>query len=862
MSKKVAIVAVHGVGKHLPGETQEAIVDLLLSLPARGPYGSARQYTPFEAVGIRIPLQPVQTCSGPSIPEKRTLWQRLTHLYEEQSVKFANRAESSKKVLPGEAGLAFTEQLLRDYAGGEDGNVYQTSCLHGRKLSDDTDVDVYEVLWSDLAKPNNTVIRFFLSLFQLILHIASLSRLAIDTGAAEAYGGLWRVFRAVHRYAVRLFQIFIPLVEVLLLIAVGACLIEVCSATRGNILVPIALGAAGAIAGGVVWITRARREVLDKPSVWAVYALLLVAAGAAIPLLVLFLFGLHGSAAGVRSDVAGALLFWLIPGFGFLFWLSTLYDGQRKGVFWTAMLFYGASLVTFGWFLRQASLSPVRETQVVVLATLWTAQLLLSAGRLLWGLMVVCAILSSLLGGLAWRDMRRRKPDGPEWGRARAAVRTSRLALALPTILFLSTTLLIWAACLEGTQKLLPAGEPIFSSAVVRQATGVPWYGQLEKWLLLPPRHLADPLQGAPATQAGQQDYAFRVLAWTMGYHLPVTLTLVAITVFLLAWWVLPSVLTEGPLRRGVRKPPRDTSDAVCLRMGTWLSRGLDATTVVTMMLFTAIFLVPIAYKICLSETLEDAFFERMTLGIVVNPLVGFALLATIAKGAQTVLATILDVDTYLRTTPIHATPRATIFERYISTLRYVRSYRDAQGRGYDSVVIFAHSLGALISGDLLHYLQSDFGKKEWYSEPAAGPRFTTIPITLMTVGNPARQLLNRSFPYLYDWVRTNPDNGKKPLPAPLAQGAAAIEDDALPKPEDLGLVHWINAYRSGDYVGRSLWLDEWFYRPAHSAANPVPTLIASPNGGREEMCIGAGAHCHYMDDTAPDIAFKLHSLL
>jgi hypothetical protein len=129
-------------------------------------------------------------------------------------------------------------------------------------------------------------------------------------------------------------------------------------------------------------------------------------------------------------------------------------------------------------------------------------------------------------------------------------------------------------------------------------------------------------------------------------------------------------------------------------------------------------------------------------------------------------------------------------------------------------------------------------------------------------MGNPARQLLNRFFPYLYDWVRPIPDNGMHMLPGPLNRDEAEISNSAMPDPDKLGLACWINAYRSGDYVGRSLWLDEWYYRPAHSTENPDPSVIASKDGTRQEMCIGAGAHIHYMDDTAPDIAWKLDSLL
>ena len=78
--------------------------------------------------------------------------------------------------------------------------------------------------------------------------------------------------------------------------------------------------------------------------------------------------------------------------------------------------------------------------------------------------------------------------------------------------------------------------------------------------------------------------------------HLPITAGLVSVAVFLLLWWTLPSVFTEGIPRRGDNKAPRDTADDVSKRMGTWLSRGLDATSVLTLLLWTSTFLVPIVY--------------------------------------------------------------------------------------------------------------------------------------------------------------------------------------------------------------------------------------------------------------------------
>ena len=132
-------------------------------------------------------------------------------------------------------------------------------------------------------------------------------------------------------------------------------------------------------------------------------------------------------------------------------------------------------------------------------------------------------------------------------------------------------------------------------------------------------------------------------------------------------------------------------------------------------------------------------------------------------------------------------------------------------------------------------------------------------------MGNPLRQLLNRFFPYLYDWVRDNPDNGSKPLGAPLEKPPATI-DSPLPDPKDLGVEKWVSAYRSGDYVGRSLWLDEWYRRTTgedqDGVTEKVPEKITDASGTRVEFCIGAGAHTHYWDDTAPDIARALNELI
>jgi hypothetical protein len=125
-------------------------------------------------------------------------------------------------------------------------------------------------------------------------------------------------------------------------------------------------------------------------------------------------------------------------------------------------------------------------------------------------------------------------------------------------------------------------------------------------------------------------------------------------------------------------------------------------------------------------------------------------------------------------------------------------------------------------------------------------------------MGNPLRQLLNRFFPYLYEWVNPLPDNSLNPL-GKIAQTKPEIRPDQLPDPNRLGVECWLSAYRSGDYVGRSLWLDEWYGRDKPVA--PVASGTLAPPL-REEICIGAGAHQHYWDQSAPDIAENLDDLI
>ena len=92
---------------------------------------------------------------------------------------------------------------------------------------------------------------------------------------------------------------------------------------------------------------------------------------------------------------------------------------------------------------------------------------------------------------------------------------------------------------------------------------------------------------------------------------------------------------------------------------------------------------------------------------------------------------------------------RAKIFERYVSTLRYIARYRGADGKPYDAVVIVAHSPGTLISADLLRFLHAVGDPDLAAIGLGSNEQNGTTKIKLLTMGSPIRQLLNRFFPYL-----------------------------------------------------------------------------------------------------------------
>jgi hypothetical protein len=161
----------------------------------------------------------------------------------------------------------------------------------------------------------------------------------------------------------------------------------------------------------------------------------------------------------------------------------------------------------------------------------------------------------------------------------------------------------------------------------------------------------------------------------------------------------------------------------------------------------------------------------------------------------------------------LDSNPKARICGRYVSLLRHICLRAENGNPYYDAIVVIAHSQGTVITSDLFRFL-----KREQAVDPDLD-RFFKMPKVLFTMGSPLRQLYGQRFPYLYDYGHAGAD------------------------PNTLGVKKWVNYYRAGDYIGRGLW-------------------ISGTDGRRQDRCIGPGAHTHYWDHTAIDVARELDALI
>ena len=91
----------------------------------------------------------------------------------------------------------------------------------------------------------------------------------------------------------------------------------------------------------------------------------------------------------------------------------------------------------------------------------------------------------------------------------------------------------------------------------------------------------------------------------------------------------------------------------------------------------------------------------------------------------------------------------------------------------------------------------------------------------------------------------------------------SADDPNAVPAAAELGATEWVNACRSGDYVGRFIWTpDGDAARFAAAIVDPDGTVQAQRAGDRTEFCLGAGGHTHYFSNDAVALAVEIDRLV
>ena len=879
----IAVVAVHGVGDHKPGASAHAIADLLLRLRYRG---GASRYTPFTEKPLRVPTRPAVVgdapAQGSATPEHALMRGQLEHYHS-------------------------------------DGEPYETVRIAGERLSDSSDgrparpeaiVHVYEMYWSDLSHVGASALRVFGEMYQMLFHLAVLGLIALrgagaDVPADPRAAERWRRHERLHASAVQLLTAAVPATWlVMLATALGFVVLQSSPGVKSAILgIAAGLGAAGA-----VWLF-----VYDSALLWR-----RLLAWAAIPLtgalVGLAAWGAAGAEEHAPHRDALVLIVWVIAAAATLRIILRSYDRVCPGALYAGRLAGAAAAALLVASVLRFTPEAFGERDLHLLgnAVVNTFELETLGVVLVWYATYGCAAAAAWLG----RGALRAQPDEAARRRLFRAVWTARATIAISASALLLFTFVLWAAVLRASAALLP--DPARAPS------------PLAIWTPFQARGYEELFHRIISTTAGAGFPLLVIIMCVLG----VTTALALLPAAAREVW---PTRTGAGFTQGARPdgPPAgdpwaELADEGRLseRLGVWLSQGYERVVLVVAVLFLATFVLQPAVSVLgwvtpwpatplpglnfLGRTgaLGLGWLEREGHTIIV--LGGSILAATavglvalrgrlqrLALGFRPILDAVLDVDNYLREHPRENTPRARIAERFTSLLRNLSHWESESGQRYQAIVLVAHSQGTVISADTLGFI----GREHDPELEALAPHRDATSLRadrrlyLFTMGSPLRQLYGWCFPWQFGWLSERPRRWGDPAPLVPASGSdreisrewrtpdrepdghhvagPAIPDDASPDPHALGLARWVNAYRSGDYVGRALWRGEmadcaWLYRTAPedaravcpSATPPLVVVSEDAGGSRRELCIGGGAHTHYWDDTAHAVAAELDLLV
>lgn len=399
-TKRVALIAVHGVGSPEKGETVRQVVELL-----QAESGGAVHYSPFSETPLHIPVEPV-----------------LPRGARSGDTQFSQQALSE---------LDLTDEVRR----------YRTLKLSGTRTEAGVGshhVDCYELYWEDFSSASNSMPLFLSELYQLMFHLASLGRKSVGQARDAGTSAALAVLSRLHRCVAGILPSAIPIGNFYLVPFLLA------------ILPALLPGQAAQLAAALLWSALAFA---------ALYAMAYAAGRPALGWLALAPAGLlgmaiHGRAVGAVALSIGLMLFGLA-----LVWLGTRLLISRYGetamrrTCWAALA--GAvAVVALAWLLVDAlvMLPPESTLPHDDALTAYTYSIATTAFMLtfvsLTALWAVLAILLLLTCGMPFAA----RWMGLDAWQARAA-RTGRIGVMLSSTLFMITTLFLWSAIVHGLNQ-------------------------------------------------------------------------------------------------------------------------------------------------------------------------------------------------------------------------------------------------------------------------------------------------------------------------------------------------------------------------------------------------------------------------
>lgn len=818
---RVAVVAIHGVADQQPGATARCIADLLLM-------HEREAYSGFVERGVRIGVQAVR----PELPgddaedeRKKSFSARLAEEFRcltRSKTLVAARNEAIKRTQEGQL-IAPLEDIQHQYMceqleefrpQGKDA-VYETIRLSGEvKPRSDTEaklppqkqkhpeVHIFEMYWADLSRAAGAVYRLFVQLYLLLFVLCRLGRYSIQFARTQftepRQVKWWGRFESSQKTAEGLLVLAFPILGLCLLGLVVPMLPKHIQASYHWLAFNIATSVlALAIMG---WLLYWRREPWWRKS-WPRSYLALLGGGAV--LWCVFYFPFRSWNPLVLLTVMG----WLIAACVIL-WIMRLYQRQKPGALLSALI---AVAVITGFLLPRLFKVRNGDEHDILDATLPVFEGTFAALGAFWVLFALAYWAVCFSGFKAVRTV-----TGAGSDVARRVRWTTHLTLLLPGAITALTTIVIGQALLTLFWRLIPHENHYYAPFV------------LAAWIH--PTELVN--------------FTRKMLLLTAGPYFTYGYALMLLAAAGLAWSLLPVFQAE-------RHNPKDKEKDA---LGLCLDSVYSFARWPGIILGIAVGLTPILAFF----TLIDPRYEwvwpdwlRDKPGRVLAPVGSALLLVAVGskwpfKGLNRALRgsidIALDVTNWLRLNPKKTNPKARISARFVSLLRHLHNWHDPEdGSRYAGIVIVAHSQGTVIAAEVLRFIAREA------SGPLHDPRLNgfgvDVPIYLLTMGSPLRQLYSLRLPHHYGWARHNRETN----------------DDRIPDPQKLQVIEWVNLYRSADYVGRYLWHND---AEDDVELERFRTTMRQRGTHRFERCIGAGGHNHYWDETAERVAKCLHDLI